>query len=260
MENNTKSPLKDRPLRLPGQSLDEEIKRLMGDGVLPYILLPVVLILLTVWNWLLWYQIVAIHKPVLLTILTAFLLGFSFLKLREYKKQIRNLKQGMEGERAVGQTLESLRSSGFKVFHDLIGEGFNLDHVIVGEQGVFSLETKTYSKPVKGVCRIIVDSDGFSINGQKIGEGILVQAKAQKSWLEKQVARLSGEKVSVQPVVLFPGWYVENKRQSDGILVLEPKALPAFIRKRPKVLSKRQVKIISNHLSRFIRDTYDATA
>ena len=67
----------------------------------------------------------------------------------------------MDWERAVGQTLEALRRKGYRVFHDLIGEGFNLDHVIISEHGVFSVETKTYSKPAKGGCKIIYNGDGY---------------------------------------------------------------------------------------------------
>ena len=35
------------------------------------------------------------------------------------------------GERAVGQYLERLRESGPRVFHDVPGVGFNLDHVVI---------------------------------------------------------------------------------------------------------------------------------
>ena len=47
----------------------------------------------------------------------------------------------------MGQLLENLRADGARVFHDLVGEGLNIDHVVVSPHGIFVLETKTWSKP-----------------------------------------------------------------------------------------------------------------
>lgn len=145
-----------------------------------------------------------------------------------------------------------LENKGYRIFHDLIGDEFNLDHVIVSEHGVFSIETKTYSKPEKGECKIIYCEKGISINGYKPEKKILIQVLAQKNWLEKQVLKLTGIKLIVKPTVVFPGWYVENRKKGNEIWVLEPKALPAYINNSPKVLSKESVRLIS----RYIRCTY----
>jgi hypothetical protein len=58
---------------------------------------------------------------------------------------MRTLRQGIEGEKAVGQFLERLREQRYQVFHDLVGDGFNVDHVLIGPAGVFTIETKTSS-------------------------------------------------------------------------------------------------------------------
>jgi len=58
----------------------------------------------------------------------------------------------------------------------------------------------------------------------------------------------------VRPVVVFPGWYIEQKAGSSRELwVLEPKALPSFLENAPDVLSAEEIKMASGHLSRFIR-------
>jgi hypothetical protein len=43
------------------------------------------------------------------------------------------LMQGREGEKAVGQYLERLRARGYQVLHDIPGENFNIDHVLIGQ-------------------------------------------------------------------------------------------------------------------------------
>jgi hypothetical protein len=64
----------------------------------------------------------------------------------------------------------------------------------------------------------------------------------------------TGRKFDVWPVIVFPGWYVQ---QSGGSLrqmwVLEPKALPTFLDHEPQRLTVEEVKLASYHLSRFIR-------
>jgi hypothetical protein len=258
MKNNTKSPLKDRPLRMPGQSLDEEIHNILDDEVFSYLGLPIFLIGFTIYNWLLWYQVIRLPNPILFSVAAIGISVYCFFRMIKVVKLLRSLRLGRDGERAVGQTLEALRKKGYRIFHDLVGENFNLDHVIISEHGVFSVETKTYSKPAKGGCKINYNGDGISINGHKPDKKIIIQVLAQKSWLERQIATITGLKVSVKPIVVFPGWYIDNHQHNKNELwVLEPKALPTYIENSPIQITEDNVRLISNHLSRFIRTTYD---
>ena len=45
------------------------------------------------------------------------------------------------------------------VLHDFPGEGFNLDDVVVHPSGVYYVETKTLSKPLKGQAKLFFDGD-----------------------------------------------------------------------------------------------------
>jgi len=140
----------------------------------------------------------------------------------------------------------------------LIEDGFNLDHVIICEKGAYTVETKTRSKPAKGPCEIIYNVDGISINGHISDNTMLIQAKAQKKWLEKSIAELTGIKLAVTPIVVFPGWFIKDSRDKirDKVWVLEPKALPAYIDKQPNVISEEQVRLIANQISLQNRASY----
>ncbi len=256
-KNKTKSPLKDNPLRMPGQSLDNQLNKIIDEEVLFYLVLPAFLILFTIWNWLLWYQVIPIPNPIIMTVFTIAASIYVFIKMVKARRKIKAYRLGIDGERAVGQTLETLRSSSYKIFHDLIGEGFNIDHLIVSKHGIYSIETKTYSKPQKGECRIKVTSDGISVNGYQSDQEILNQAKAQKSWLERKIKKNIGSSYPVKPVVVFPGWYIEDNRKIKDVWVLEPKALPKYIQNDPEVLTEKQVREISNSFSQLIRSTYN---
>ena len=44
----------------------------------------------------------------------------------------RALVLGERGELVVAEQLEELRADGFRCFHDIVQNGFNIDHVVVG--------------------------------------------------------------------------------------------------------------------------------
>jgi predicted solute-binding protein len=120
MNNVSKSPLKNKPLRVPGQSLDEEIKNFIDDKLFKYLLFPLLLVVFSVYDWLLWYQVVKLPNPLLFSVITIGLSVYSFFKLKKEIKKAKALKLGRDGERAVGQTLEALRKKGYRIFHDLL--------------------------------------------------------------------------------------------------------------------------------------------
>lgn len=258
MHKPKKSPLKNNPLRTPGQSLDEEMQRILGDDVTSYFFVPAIFILLAALSWLEWYGITQRPDPIIITIFAISLSIYSIFKLVKIKNLLKSLRLGRDGERAVGQSLDALRRKGYRIFHDLIGDGFNLDHVIICEKGAYTVETKTRSKPAKGFCEIIYNDDGISINGHTSDNKMLIQAKAQKKWLEKSIAELTGIKLTVIPIVVFPGWFIKDSRDKkrDKVWVLEPKALPAYIDKQPNVISEEQVRLIANHISLQNRASY----
>jgi hypothetical protein len=203
-----------------------------------------------------WWRYLTASKlnPLVFTGFAVVAAAFAAWRVYKLRPRFRALRQGIEGEKAVGQYLERLRSDGYHVFHDLIGEGFNVDHVAIGPAGVFTIETKTWSKPARGEPRIDFDGERLSAAGHEPDRNPIVQAKAQASWLQRLVLESTGRRVTVRPVVVFPGWFVQQSEGSTrDIWVLEPKALPGFLQHEDQRLSPEDVKLLSYHLSRYIR-------
>jgi hypothetical protein len=92
-------------------------------------------------------------------------MGVAMWRFFEVRVKIRQLRLGRDGERAVGQFLERLRDGGGQVFHDVPGDGFNLDHVVISPHGRYVVETKTLSKPWPKAT-ITVDGDSLRIAGR----------------------------------------------------------------------------------------------
>ena len=81
----------------------------------------------------------------------------------------------------------------------------------------------------------------------------ILQAKGQAGWLSNFLSE-ARFKAFVQPVVVFPGWFVEPfDMRAIGVWVLHPKALDKFIEQEPERFTKEQVRAMASALSSFIR-------
>jgi len=256
MKNNKKSPLTDKPLRNPGQSLDDEIDSLLNEDAATYIIASIFMTVLTGLEWWRWYNDLP-YAPITYSVMTLIVATFSVYKIIKIKKKLKYLRQGRDGERAIGQYLEGLRETGCRVFHDIVGDGFNLDHVVISQHGVFVVETKTYSKPQKGEAKIVIAGEQVLINGSPCKSDVITQAKAEANWLKGVLRESSGKDIMVKPVVVFPGWYIDNTATSKSlnVWILNPKALPTYIENTPEVLTKEDMMLLSYHISRYIRTT-----
>lgn len=253
MTQTTRTPLKDKPLRLPGQSLQEEWRTLVEDKIEPWVMLAIFFIALTALEWFRYFRNDPPH-PVLFSVFATVMVSVAVWRFYRLRPRLRQLRLGAQGERAVGQFLERLREQGYQVFHDVLGEGFNLDHVCIGPAGALTVETKTWRKPVKGNPQIQYDGERLLVNGHETDRDVLAQAQAQAGWLLRTLEESTGRRIPVQPVVVFPGWFVHASHGANAkVWVMEPKGLPAFLAHEPTRLSQEDARLAAFHLSRLVR-------
>lgn len=252
---------KTPPLRLPGQSIDERINKLR-DTFYEDLTVTMCLVLLALMQWVQWWFQFP-PSPISLTVLALVAIAYVWKKGVPLKLLISNLRLGRDGERVVGQFLEELRAKGYRVFHDIPGPNFNIDHVIIGPGGVFAIETKTRTKPMRGRATVVYDGNALRIeNGRPFDES-LDQARGQAHWL---AALLNdgrrGNLFAVRPVVVFPDWFVERRDhgQKSDVWVLNPKALGSFLDHQPCALSAEQIDTAAHILTVRDRQSYKATA
>jgi hypothetical protein len=251
--NEKRSPLKVKPLRNPGESLQEEMERLLDDELMPYAGAALFALGMAAYEWMAWFSHTP-RQPVLMTVIAAIAIAYAARKFVTVRKRYRALRLGWEGEKAVGQYLELLRSQGCQVFHDVVGDKFNIDHVVVSPRGIFVIETKTYSKPVQGQATAEFDGERLLINGFEPERNAISQVRALGGWLRDLLAESTNRRFPVRCVVVLPGWFVEarNKQRGD-VWVLNPKALPAFIANEPIVLKEEDVALVASRLIIHIR-------
>jgi Nuclease-related domain len=129
--------------------------------------------------------------------------------------------RGASAEEHVGSLLEQLPSSRWRVIHDAsFGRG-NIDHILIGRAGLFTVETKSHPGPVR-VGRV----HGATIR----------QAQAQRDALERVMG------MPVEPLLVFSrAWVDRPLARRKGVRVLPARVLIAHLRKRREVLSRAEV-------------------
>ncbi len=253
-----RSPLKTPPLRNPGESLQEQLDEIVNEKVLSYLLLGIMTLSFALMEWLDFFFNPKPH-PIVLTLLAIPCVAFSWIKIKRIFPRAKNIVRGIQAEKSVGQYLEQFRAQGYQIFHDIPGESggkkFNIDHVIIGPKGIFTIETK-YAHKRNGQAKVHYNGEQVYIDGHKPERNPVIQAKAQAKWLFERLQSGTGKKCFIQPVVVYPGWWVENNTaRNAAVWVLNEKALSAFIDKANASLLKTDIASASDHLSRYIQST-----
>jgi hypothetical protein len=247
----SQSPLTDEPLRLPGQTLDEKIQWWQSDGIVSYIAAAAMFFVMAVMEWV-GYVTHAPRSPIFFSACALGAIAVLVARICYVRTELHKLKLGRHGERVVGQYLEGFRARGGRVFHDIPGDNFNVDHVLICPQGVYAIETKTWSKPwprAKVVSR----------NGKLLKAGFdpdrdaSHQALHSARWLQDLLESKTGGIPPVRAVVAIPGWSIDKGLEHGTVCIIEPKDFPDYIEQRPITLSTRDVRLLSAHLSRYVR-------
>jgi len=184
-------------------------------------------------------------------------LGYTLFKLIGFLGERRKIRLGYEGEMIVGHALNHLMLSGYRVYHDFPADKFDIDHIVVGEKGVFAIETETHSKRATADRQqdATVEYDGRALhfpNGTDIE--MIAQAKRQSKWLADWLSRAVGEEITVRAVLALPGWLVK-RTASEGLPVVNPKQFDSLFKHIPsRTLTPSMITRITHQLDRKCQD------
>lgn len=246
-----RSPLRQKPLRVPGEGLDHELDLLRNEKATEAVLAAAFPTFLAFYEWV-GYLAHLPRRPIVLSLLAGVCIAYALRRILRIRTQIRRVRLGRDGERVVGQKLEALRAAGAQVFHDVPGDDFNLDHVVVSPRGIYVIETKTVTKPSPN-ARITVEGAVLRIDGRIPSRDPIVQASSEAAWLQRLIESSTGKRFPVRGVAVYPGWFVEQRTPRESVWVLEPKALPAFIASQSARISEADVALVSFHLSQYVQ-------
>lgn len=241
-KNHLRMPFEVKRIRRrPGQSAGEHWRALVDKGAedaLYFLIVGMMFLLLSV------LQQFEVKFPVWLGVVF-FACGavLAKLKMRKTCREIATWKLGENGERYVGQILETeMRPLGYDVFHDIqiekAGRKMNLDHVLIGSNGVYLVETKAWRKPEKGSPEIEYKKGVLYRAGQKVDDKPIREALGLAKAASQLFHDITGRNYFIKPILVFAGWYHRVDMMHDSpILFLNEKRISCFLPKhKPKVI------------------------
>jgi Nuclease-related domain len=168
------------------------------------------------------------------------LLGVIFVVSRYVMPLVERHDRGAKGEEQVGELLEGLTERGWQVVHDAsLGRG-NVDHILIGPGGVFTVETKSHPGPIRV--------------GRMHG-AVLTQAQAQR----KAIEAIVGE--HVEPLVVFSrAWVDRPLSRRKGVRVVPARMLLSYVDRQPERLGAAEVKRAHERLAAALAESSAGTA
>ena len=221
--------------RRPGQSAGEHWRALVDKGVesaYVYCCMGLVYLLVSVLQYFdvkysIWLGVVLFAGCVTIAI----------RKMFKTRREIETWRLGENGEQYVGQILErDMRPLGYDVFHDIqierSGRKMNIDHVLIGPNGVYLIETKAWRKPDKGSPEIEYKKGELFRAGQKVDDKPVREALGLAKAASQLFHDLTGRNYYVKPVLVFAGWYHRVSMTHDSpLLFLNEKRIALFLPK-----------------------------
>ena len=159
-------------------------------------------------SWQLWLQIAFLA---IAAVLAAWRLGRTILTRRQ-------IKFVRDANVAVGHQLQQISTGANRVFHDVATSAGIVDHVLVGQTGVYAINVVARRGGKNGSATLRNNALGFSSSEDAIP---IVEITASTARLEKEIARVLGHKVRVRSVIAIPGWDIGDQASEKHLLVNE---------------------------------------
>jgi hypothetical protein len=155
-------------------------------------------------------------------------IGFAMYRIKKHKKEYICFYRGRKGEGAIWYKLKRFNDS-YSIFQDLkIGENLgNIDFVIVGPGGIYTLEVKSHSG------KIGFDGEKLTHNGKPFEKDFLKQAKSEALQVHDFLKEKPNLDIFVKPVIVFSG-HVSVRfglKPIDGVCIIGKSFLVEFFKK-----------------------------
>lgn len=186
--------------------------------------------------------------------------AFALLRIGPIKSRMQRERMGCRHLDVIEAELEALRAEGAKVFTNVQGQDFRIEHVIVNARGIVAVETAKQRAPEGSAKRkVTIEFDGkrVLIDGWEPLDNPVAQLHAQIRRLQAQLKRATGRDFPVLGALLFPNACitVNQRAGTKAFWVLEPEALAKRIEKEHLRLVPEDFALVTLQLARHSEPT-----
>ena len=168
---------------------------------------------------------------------------------------------GLDGELATGEELNQLLLHGCRVFHDVQFRYGNIDHVVVSQSGVYTVNTKIHGKPPQGDGHVELTVD-HEKNFVQFPDGPcripIEQLTTEAKWLSDFLTKAVGQRVAAEPILALPGWFIKERIGRGSVYVINPCNPKKFFVQNRQILSPEMVQRVAHQLEQLCRDVEPA--
>lgn len=144
--------------------------------------------------------------------------GFAFYQLSNIVVARRQVQFLRDANIAIGHQLHQISSGITRVFHDVETSAGVVDHVVVGQSGLYAINV--VAKRARRDNSVRLQENSLQFSNCKT-EHSIVDIAARTRRLEKEFHRLLGHNVRVRSVIAVPGWDIGEQAGEHHLLVNE---------------------------------------
>ena len=258
--------------RIQGEGLQEKIRGIEFD-IYEACMFPVFFVIMTIFLWLFcldlkWIQFNAITASVF-TVISIIISIRSYRKVKNLRKSLNNYRKGLEGERLVGEVLNKLSNDSCYVFHDIPGERFNVDHIIVSTRGVFAIETKHFDR---SKCHEFSFDGNMVYRQMKDGSlflcpKLLPQMDGEARFIQNEIENRTELKIPVIKIAVLVGCFIHTPAENEAdknmkkyfskYWIVNEKLLPSMFLEEKEIYDDSVVKHIASHIKELVKIDID---
>jgi len=197
-------------------------------------------------------------QPLLFGFVGAGLTLYAAVRIAMLWRQLLAVRQGNQSRQNLRAAIDDICARGWLLFDGLTdGRGHLLGSVLAGPGGIFSLIPRFFARGHNTAEKVTVGADGIlSIGGHKVLADPIGQARRAAHSLYEVLTAAGLDTVSVQPVVVFPGWTIVSSPDSDAgdVWVLSDADILPRLTTAPTTLEAKDLIAVSMLLERLAKN------
>jgi hypothetical protein len=211
----------DSIMREAAQRFRDELDRLTSSqsiflsAILVFVMLFVAAYVLEAGHFFAGYPSWQLYLQLGFLLLVSGFAAFYLIKTMRRRHRIKFLR---DANIAIGHQLQTVSTGGTRVFHDIDTSAGTVDHVIIGQKGLYAVNVVARRSSKQAQARL--NNNKIQFSSSKTVQSI-VDINAMNSRLRKEFQKLLGQDVRIRSVIAVPGWDIAEQTSNEHLLVNE---------------------------------------